>query len=185
MKNSLPLFLLIACCSSLLAETNPAASTKLEEMLGKKNCLIINTSKKIGRIDALSGRARARFEKIDTKDLSAGGETANGIKVTVILTEPEKTAESYAFLDSEELPGILDSLKIIAGLIKQQNKKDYINAAYRTKGNFRIGFYAEGNDSKIFFSCEKPSLTIVEFQTKRIDEIINIISASINELKKG
>ncbi|MFH1958474.1 MAG: hypothetical protein ABIJ15_08380 [bacterium] len=188
MKNIPKLFFLILCCSSLLAEINPAPlnqSTKLQELLGKKNCLIIQNSKKIGRIDAISGLARARIEKIDVQDLSGRNESVNGIKVTVILTEAEKTKEAYAFLDSEELPGVMDSLKTMKDLIKQTTKKEYAKASYNTQGNFRVGFYNEGNNVKIFLSCEIPSSTVVEFQAKRIDEFINIITDSINELKKS
>lgn len=185
MKNSLPLFLLIACCSCLLAEINPADTTKLQELLGKKNCLILQNSKKAGRIDAFSGLARARVETIAVRDLNGKTENINGIKVTVIATESEKTKEAYAFLDSEELAGVLDSLKAMKDLINQPGKKEYTNASYSTNGNFRIGYYSEGTNSKLFLSCETPSLIVVEFQAKRIDEFISILTNSINELKKS
>jgi hypothetical protein len=126
--------------------------TKLEKFLSKKGELYIKEFYDVGTIKSntnLSG-----IMSITAVILYNPGEEEKRIKgLKIEIKKYEYSSyDSYgkietAFLDMEELKGLVDAITYMNDLIKkwESASKEYTEVIYSTTGNFQIGFFMKTN----------------------------------------
>lgn len=147
-------FLTLVCCASppgpVTAQAavrdsaaTPRQGTRLAELSDRNGTVVVRASTEVGGIKALYGGTMV-VEAVEI--LVAGGASARGLVVTVREGNSIGTTGT-AFVDAEEVDGLLAGIDYIDKLDNSVSKLERFQATYSTKGDLAITVFP-GRDSK-------------------------------------
>lgn len=134
------------------SSTEGQAATKIDAANLKKGSLVTKHYIDLGEI---SGRYRTvvKFEAVILYEVGKS-DTLKGVRVTV--TEGTSDRSRHSFLDVDEIRSTLAAITYINKLLSAWNPGVPQNReiAYRSKGDFAIGFFQEQKDLQPYASIE-------------------------------
>lgn len=183
------LALSLAIPSNLFSQQNPAQpqepATKLEAFLTKKGQLIVKDFYSLGKINGKFG-AVIKFDALVVYQPGHEAQRIRGLRIEI--TEGDRLEISNAsFLDMDELESLAKAISYMNDLLAkwQTENKEYTEVIFMTKGDFRIGFYQQGNLLNAFSSSGHiRSATIYLNWVKDLTAVKDIVDKSIKLLSE-
>lgn len=157
--------------------------TKIESILISKGSLLIKESLSLGEMKY----GNIKFDALTIYEPGKEAQKIKGIRIEV-QRSGELYSSNTAFLDLEEINNLLKSIDYMNNLILKWKNEDrgnlYTEVQYLTKGDFKIGFYQQGKDQKVFISCGSIGASTQFVKIEELQKIRNIIEAGLTELQK-
>jgi len=160
MKKHILVFTIIACFTlpttsfSQTQKVEPAEkaepATKLEQFLSKKGRLYVKDYYKAGTVSGQYGQ-RIAVEALIVYEPGKEVEKNRGLKIEVYEGgRLEKTHSS--FLDLEEVESLSKAIDYMVNLIIKfrGSSREYTEVIFSTKGDFKVGFYQNGDRFQAF-----------------------------------
>ena len=136
-----------ACSQPTVAERSEIPSgpkTKLEAIVGTNGAVLVRQSTEVGSI----GRGSIRVAAIMVTNAASGVETKG------LLISPAEGAgdKENAYIDYDEIPGLLSGIDQIASVDPATLKLANFEAVYHTRGKFSVGAYGSGDSKSAFIT---------------------------------
>lgn len=147
MKSLYSVLALLLIAADAMAQTAlptppPPPTTKLEAFTGNTGTVVIKAYEDIGRISATND---IEITAMTFKDPNSKEQTS-GLTIEVTETSSRSyQASSTAFIDYDELSGLLDGIKYVSKANKDVTSLPFYEVSYQTRGKLRITVFNSGN----------------------------------------
>jgi len=197
LRSTIFILLLLTFCGSVLAQRpgpqfrRPLSCepveprTKLEAIESGYEKVLIKGFTQIANINVRG--ADIRIDAVEIKEARVGGERALGI--VIVLREPgESPRESRAFVDYEEIDGLLRAMGAITGVNESVTKLVGFEARYRTLGDLEISVFRQSRVSGTAASlssgvCDRVNALLTIDEMERLRAHIVEAKTRLDEIK--
>ena len=192
MKTSplLPLLLVVISCAPAGAQQQQRRfdeplppKTEIEALQLETNAVIVRGSQRVGGVRA-PGQGRvdvAAFEVVNT----VGGRRARGVAVEV-EEAGERGREVTAFVDYEELEGLLKGLESVGRIDRGETQLPSFEVSYRTKGDLVVSvFGSRGGLARCVVSAGELAPARVSIPFDELANLRTLLATAKNRLDEA
>jgi hypothetical protein len=137
------------------SEIPEGPKTKLEALIGTSGAGLTRQSTEVGSI----GRGSIRVAALIVTNSTNGTET----KGLLISFSDGAGTRKTAYIDYDEIPGLLSGIDYITGVDLATLKLANTEAIYRTRGNFSVAAFNSGESKRAFISMDRLSADTLPF----------------------
>lgn len=158
MRRVLPVLLLsllvVPTCTLAQTAPKPEPQTQLEAFLSKRGQLIVKRFHDLGYTGGSSAFATtAQVHAVIFYEPGKPAQRMRGVKIEVKqIGRPAR--EHSSFLDMDEIEALIQALDYMLKALGEWagQQKDYTEMIFRTRGDFRAGFWVDGGKIQPFLS---------------------------------
>lgn len=158
--------------------------TELEELQLQTGSVIVRGSQRVGSVRAQGRVEVSAFEVIDT----GGGRRARGVLVEVDEggSGAERGREVAAFVDYDELDGLLKGLESVGKIDRSETQLPGFEVSYRTKGDLVVSvFSVRGGLARCVVSAGEFAPARVSIPLDELANLRTLIAAAKNRLDEA
>ena len=165
-------------------EKSKESSTKIETFLSQKNIMIIKDSYKLGELNV---KGRITFSALVIYQPGKENNRIKGIMVVADEFSTVKKKSNVSYLDMDELENFSKAVSYmieLSGKWENVDREPYTVVKYTTEGNFKLGFYQDGDDRMVFATCGTVFPASVFLQIEDLTQINSFIENGISILNQ-
>lgn len=154
--------------------------TQLEALQLKTGAVIVRGSQRVG---VVRGQAQGRVEVAALEIIDTGGNRkARGLSLT-IEEAGERGREAVAFVDYDELPGLIEGLESMSRLDRGETQFSNFEVSYRTRGNLVVSvFSTRSGIVRCIVSGGALAEAAVTFPAEEVGNLRTLIATAKNRL---
>lgn len=136
MKQLMTMVLLALCsvCCAQEAKPEPTPLSKLEEFSKKSGTLVQKTFESIGGVSDVT------MDIVEIKDLLSN-QAVKGLRMELVVKSTYSTDTKRAFLDSDEIDGLLKSIQFVRDNVMTTTPTIYTEVTYQSRSGFEFGAF--------------------------------------------
>lgn len=192
MKTSRIIWMLILAlsCSQVSAQQRQQRAlepleprTRLEALQLKTGTVIVRGSQRVGTV---RGQAQGRVEVAALEVIDTGGNLrARGLSLT-IEEVGERAREVVAFIDYDELAGLIEGLESMSRLDRGESQLTNFEVSYRTRGDLVVSVFSTRNGIvRCIVSGWALVPAAVTFPAEEVGNLRALIAAAKNRLDEA
>jgi hypothetical protein len=171
-------------CAQVTNLCPAAPATKLESFDTNADVVILNATTEVGSVSTSAGNVAVRCREVT--DTSTGNKE-QGIAIEVTQ---EGRLRATMLIDYDEIPSLVTAMDYLSKLDMSVTKLNFVDAAYTTKGGFRIAALASRRTgvTQVAVRDARNGLTPVIFsreQMAQFSALINQAETTLASLRGG
>lgn len=174
---------MVLCVNQANAQITNIPATKLESFDTNVEVVVLKASSDAGSISADAGFVGVRCREITD---TSTGHKEQGISIDI---SPKNSPRSMLLVDYDEISSLIAAINYISLLEVTATPLTSFDAAYTTKGGFRIAALGTRNTGMIQFGVRDARVgsvpvTFSRDQMNRLSEIINQAKATLDSVRR-